>query len=289
MQKRIELSDCEAVERIRRKYGKQNNSHSFNALFVWRDILGDTLFLDEDTYSLNYTAKGENTWLFPVGSLEGKRKFIDEKLGLCDFSLCFLNREDVLFLEAQYPDVFLITHDEKDDEYLYDLKDHFELESATYYSTRKKVNRAKREHDVLLEPITKENLCHVKDIISLWKQRNPSEGELSGFGREIENITLNLLDELKYEGYLMYVDQKPYGFKLGYALSDTVFDSAIENTILSDSNMSVYMFVLICEALYQKGYTVMNLEEDAGIEGLKTYKESLKPNEMLTMYIAKKK
>lgn len=288
MLKRIEISDRALIEQLRMKYQRTNNSHSFNALFVWRDVVGDKVYLQEDVYSLNYTAKGENTWIFPCGSEAAGKKFIDANMDGKDFCLCFLNEEDIEFIKREYPGRFSICPDENNYEYMYDLAEHVELKNGDYKAVRKKLHRvAKKYSGLTVEEITRDNIGLVRKLTETWKQKNHSIGELAGFCRETELTAIDNFSGLGYEGFILRVNGEPYGFRMGYRLTGEIWDDAIENSCNSDKELGVYLFFEVCRRLQGKGYKYIDTEEDGGIEGLRNRKISLHPDFRQKLFTAR--
>lgn len=277
MLKEIELSDRELIEKIRKKYGHTHSSHAFNTLYIWRNIIGKQLYIEDDVYSLRYTAKGENSWIFPCGSDDEKYNFIISHLGQSDFRLCYMRAEDELFLLENFKDKFTILDNRDDFEYLYERKKHIDLAGKDYKIFRKKVSHVEHLHDIRIEEIDDSNLEIVVELILSWEGNEGGSGVLKTYGNEMDIEPLRLRKELGYQGILMYVDGKAYGTAIGFSLSDNEWDFAICKSAYKDKDLGYYLHRAFIETR-DGNCTYINMEDDLGLEGLRTFKTALKPD-----------
>ena len=281
MIKRIEIADKAVVEDIRRRYNHIYASHSFNMMFAWKDIVGDELYLEEDMYSLHYTAKGDNAWMFPVGDDANKESFIREHINDTGLRLCYMRDEDVCFLRKRFPDRFEYISMPDDSEYVYEVAKHVQLSGKLYKNFRHRVNAAKREHPQLrIEDISDDNISDAKQVIMEWRPRGKDRGALHLEGNEAEIIPCDMWKELDYYGIVIYLNDRPIATALGYQLSDDVCDLAIRKTIIDDCNLGYYTGWLFTIRAQERGSVYINYEDDLGITGLRQFKTELHPDYM---------
>lgn len=281
MLKKIELEDKPIIEDIRKRYGHIFASHSFNMLFVWKDIVGDELYLSNDMFSLKYTAKGKNAWMFPVGNDEEKEAFIREHLSEKNFRLCYMRNEDVQFLQKRFPGSFKYISKPEDSEYVYEVMKHIELPGKTYRNFRYRVNAAKRRYpDLRVEEINDGNIQDVKQIIMDWKPRGRDRGTLHTEGNEADIIPCDMWKELGYYGIVIYIENKPVATALGYQLNEDGCDFAIRKLCIDDRDLGYYTAWLFTLRAKEQGSIYINYEDDLDIRGLREFKQGLHPDHM---------
>lgn len=284
---RIQIAPCHAgqVEAIRQRADHRTSSHAYNTLYIWRHFVGGQLHLEAELFSLHYQAKGPNTWLFPCGDREAACRFISSHLSEPDFALCYLRAQDVQLLEERFPGCFRIDPAPGDSEYLVDRAAHLTLEGKRYEKLRGKARRAEREHTIAVEKLTQDNLADALDVIRAWGADRTARGALDLYGDEEDTEPLHHMQELGLTGILMRVDGAPFGVAAGFPLTADTYDLFLAKERCKDPALGYCLRREWMRALPDT-VTLVNLEDDLDIEGLRTMKKQMIPVQMNEMWMA---
>ncbi len=278
----IALHHGAQVEGLRKKYGHRASAHAFTSLYIWRNDMGFSLYFGEEFYGVKAEGYGENCWIFPCGDREKALPFVVELLEQ-GVTFCYMNQQDVDFMEEKLGDKFQATPAQGDDEYLYLRQEQESLAGRKFMRIRNDINRGKKEHSFTCVPLTAENLTIAKDIHTSWVN-----------GRSADSLVFRqagyeLLEHFRHfdiQGVLGYVDGVPTAVVAGYPLSETVFDLSLSNQTERISGISPWTRQQLVAALPPQ-YTTLNAEEDLGIPGLRQMKEIMRPSAMEHMFVGR--
>ncbi len=278
----IELSMLDTVDGIRKVYQHNSSSHAFASLFIWQENMKLTIRLEEDFFAVKYGLRGDNTWFFPCGNPDKIIAFIQELMATGTFTLSYTCKEDVAFLEEHFPDVFNIVPNESDFEYLYNMKEEVELKGKKFARLRNDLNRLYRNHQVHTEIIDDHNLSLAMSICAKCsaKERFSETGISDTYAK---NCLLQHYKELQGLGIITFLDDVPSAITMGFPLDDTTFDIGLSVQMDRVSGLLVYARTELMK-LVQDRYTILNAEEDLGIEGLKIMKKIMRPIGFVEMY-----
>lgn len=279
----ISLADKPAVDAIFRQHGQQRASHSFPALYMWRDYLRLSIALGDDWYIVR---AGEDGMYFPCGSMVAKYKCIWHALDI-GVSLRYLTDSDKAFLEAAFPERFDITEDVADTEYIFSVPEQADLSLPGFAAVRGRM-------DSLLaagnrweaEAIGPSNIHLLPAIVADWNRRRAGN-PLFSFGDATP--TLDMLDAyalLELCGILLKRDGKAVAFCLGTALGDDLFGLHSARFQGEDTRVMEYCLQQLCRAL-APDFARINGEEDMGIPTLRTLLHGHRPAEQIRMWRAK--
>lgn len=282
-EEKLELKHKNTIDKICNKYENFSSAHSFVSLFIWREIFGSNLCIDNEIFSLKCDTKGNNTWYFPCGNDTKKIQFINSKKAEKDFSLCYIQEKDVEFLEKHYPGEFVIEERPEDSEYIYDREAWESLEGRKYASCRNHIRRAMRDNNLSVKIITEDDLDNVYNIISVWDRVKHMEGTTGATDKHSAKTLIKNYNELSVFGIIVHVDDVPFAVVAGFPLSDNMFDMCLAKQKSTLSGLSVYAkhkFI----SLLDKKYKYINAEEDLGIEGLRIMKKQMQPIGQIKMF-----
>ncbi len=278
----IELSMLDTVDGIRKDYQHNSSSHAFASLFVWQENMKLTIRLEEDFFAVKYGLRGDNAWFFPCGNPDKIIAFIQELMATGTFTLFYTCKEDVAFLEEHFQDVFTIVPNESDFEYLYDIKEEVELKGKKFARLRNDLNRLYRNHQVHTEIIDDHNLSLAMSICAKCST-NERFSETGISDTYAKNCLLQHYKELQGLGIITFIDDVPSAITMGFPLDDTTFDIGLSVQMDRVSGLLVYARTELMK-LVQDRYTILNAEEDLGIEGLKIMKNIMRPIGFVEMY-----
>ncbi len=278
--KEIELSDKEKVEALRRKYGHETSSHAFPSLYIWKEDLGSSLYIEEDVFTVKCSGLGSNTWFFPCGAPERVFAVIEELSQVPDLNLIYMRQEDKIRLEEWFPNRFRIREVQSDGEYIYDRSEQEVLRGQKFASMRQEMNKGIRQFNYEVVPFTG------KEIPFLIAVRNQIENESRFAGtKDATRLMLEQWDALGLTGITVLMDGRPYAVTAGFPLSEDTFDLCLLKQRAYLTGLSVFAR---CE-MYKRlpaNFTKINCEEDMGIAGIRKMKELMRPISITRMYEA---
>lgn len=276
--KPIRLADKEQVNRIRLEQGHFTSSHLFSSLYLWKDVMKLEICLTEQAFMI----RQDKDYFFPCGNTEAKTDFIRQTVLPEHARLWYLREEDARFLEEHFAGQFMTEEDGAHSEYVYLLEEQVNLQGGSFAHTRKKIRHANAQYYLTYASICPSNLQEVVSITNQWKKLHESKcteakTDLIPALSAIENY-----EALGLEGLLMYEDGRAVAYVLGAAVNDEMFDIHIAKNCHPDIGVD-----LCCKHEFYRWlqcyYTYVNREEDLGIEGLRTAKQSSHPTFMIPM------
>ena len=264
------ITDKNIIDGIREKYGHRSASHSFLSLFIYGKDEGYKVTVDEDGF---YAEDKDGRFLFPVGSDEYKREFIQDHTGI---SVYMLREEDGLFVKSVKPG-FDFEDDPDRSEYVYSRAEQASLEGHKFQKVRAKLSRFYRENDVKNVPLTLDNIDDAYKILSQWTPK-AGEGDAEGAKTALDNFTA-----LSLSGMITYIDGKPVGYCCGADIGQGVYMlcSAKQISDVQGLNLSTKqeLFKTLPDSI---GY--INTESDHGSPGIRMHKNDSRPVFLNKMY-----
>ena len=274
--KAIELAHRASVDEIRQRHGHTLSSHSFVSLFLWRTEMGLSLFLDGRFFVVKCLWKGRNSYLFPCGDPGMSAGFIGAHVSEPDFKLCYMRDEDVDFLAREFPGKFLTMPDRDSAEYLYDRAEQTGMRGSRYSSLRRQVRRLEREHELDMEPLTRENIARARGLVADWRAVHPGIFGIGLDDAEVSLEALELREELGLSGVLVRVDGVDGAVLAGGFISCDTFDLCLAKTAFRLPGFDFYTKLVLYGQLPEE-CRFINREEDLGIEGLRANKLGMHP------------
>ncbi len=268
------------TDQIRAAYSHELSSHAFASLYLWRNHMGLTLYLDKLFFTVKCDVCGTNAWFFPCGEEKKKALFIERHMEETDFSLCYLRERDRTFLETHFPGKFLIREEECCAEYLYDRREYETISGGRFSNMRKQIRRLTKEHTVSVQKLGEENERLALETL---------DGNLNGSkALDVAKDALFHRKELEMSGVLIFVDGTAQSLVMGFPLTKDTVDGCIDCSNTSIHGLSYFgkrVFFLSCGEQYR----FLNAEEDLGLPGLRMMKRHMAPIRTNKIWSAKYK
>lgn len=274
------------IERVRTDCGVDLSSHAFVSLFLWQKAMGLSLLCDTDFFAVKYGNENRNKWFFPCGNLQKKYDFISEKIPDKSFSLCYMRKSDVKWLDENFPNMWSFRRDETADEYICNISDYVSLGGSKFSEIRRKIRKIDREHSIIVCRISDENLDDAMNVVGRWYETEHFKGQNGLSDDMIAKEALSQRKELGIDGVVLYADGVPVGVFAGFPLSKNTVDVLI-GKCTSDAPKGMAYYALreyLCTL--DRTFVYCNHEEDLGIEGIRQMKQSLCPCSMNEMWEA---
>lgn len=273
--------------------GKERGcGHSFANLFLWGEQSIAFLY----GYAVLFSRFGDRCmYPFPVGSGDIK-PVLDavladaEARGIpCRF--IGMRPEDVQTLETLYPGRFDCSGDRDYSDYVYDIEDLAELRGRKYHRKRNHDHRFWEAFpDCAAVPLSEENLPQVKQLAAQWyadKLRDDPDGDFDMERAALEKA-LDHYEEMGLEGLVLLNGTDVLALTLGSRLSPDTFDVHFEKAGRDVEGAYTAINRAFAQHIRDKYPEIrfLNREEDMGLEGLRSAKESYFPHHMLEKWRA---
>lgn len=266
----IQLSDKEVLERIREQYEPLLSDYTFSLLYCWQKKLGLGVYIEDDLFVI----RAENEFFFPVGEEKKVIAFINGLLKLennVKFRFCDENMKRLVALNFGEDASFQMA--EGDCDYLICNRAMKDIEGKNL-SKRRNQYRAflKKNNDIKVEYIDQNNI----DRVNLLSQNDLGEYI------EAERIGIQEYFALGLFGIIV----SSFGEDIGFSIcsqkdADTMQGHFMKN-FCRDRGATFYL-MKTCIDYFSDKYTFTNMEDDMGIEGLRSFKMSL-DSEIIASY-----
>lgn len=274
------------VEEIVRKSNQFASQYSYYNLFFLRIKYGTQICIKDDVLYIRQPNRDMNnylSYLFPIGasSIEDALKNIYEHARQSDKYPLFwgITEEMLQILNDVFPNAFHAEEVRDWADYLYD--------SSSLIKTMKRANKFERVNagKYEYEQINETNLSEVIDFQNWWLKENlAGNGDSKSLLLEHEAIieALSLRNKIPIYGSCLRIEKEIKSYCLCIAQTDSFM---ILHVLKADKSYKGLYHYMIKQGILKLERPYINLEEDIGIEGLRTFKMLLKPSQILTKYI----
>ena len=272
----VRLEDRSAIDAIRAGAGHTISAHASASLYLWQKAMKLSLCLKNDAFFVRFGLRGENAWFYPCGSGEAQVEFLRAGLETPGFSLHYVRREDMEFLQTQFPGRFRFEEARGDWEYICSRKNQEELSGKPFRNLRAKVHRARKRFDWMVTPLRADCREEAGQVIRKWKAGRTTTGD-----GEVIMAGLDFFEQLDLHGILLSDEEGPKAMAFGSVIAPGIFDLHATKTLVPriDSYLKWELYRrLPPEVLW------INQEEDLDIPGLRTNKEESVPDHMILLW-----
>lgn len=223
--------------------------------------------------------EGDFTHLIPLlradAEAHGQRLRI---LGLTD--------RNYKMIRTAYPGAFAFESDRAQADYLYSADDLRNLTGRRYQSKRNHINRFTTEYpDYRYEELTPDRFDECMRLERAW--RNAHEGHTSELCAEQQAMQRGFAhyEELGLRGGCICIGEKLVAFTYGSAVNERTFDIHFEKADTAYDGAFTVINKLFAQHLPER-FTLINREEDLGLDGLRQAKLSYHPVKIASKYKA---
>lgn len=275
------VSDAKAVE----------NDASFVNIYLLRQKYGIEIAFS-DTMLLRRYQDGfrRDTYGFPLGEgdLRHALKLLRDNAAAraLPLRLTMLTKAQCERLQLEFPDCFTFTPAENYTEYLYLRENLAEMRGSRYHGKRNHISQFWRTYpDAYIQPLIPENAEFALQITDQWlaARPDPSESSLLFERACIEEAAANL-EALGLSGLLLYADGQPIGMTMVSEISAGIYDIHYEKVIPGYPHAWPVVANEMAKCL--SGAQYLNREEDLGENGMRTSKQSYRPDILNEKFIA---
>ena len=263
--------------------GRRGCEYSFSNLFLW----GRQTAAEIGGYLVLFSHfEGRSIYTFPVG--QGDLKPVldaiiaDSRERGIPCRLTSLLPEDCRMLEQLYPGQFRCNWDRSSYDYVYAIEDLAHLKGRKYIKKRNHLHQFEAAYpDWRVEALDSNNLPAARAFVEDWLSRR--EEETFRLERIALDRAFRYFRELELEGMLLYVQERPAAVAIGSRLSPDTYDIHFEKadeTVTGAYNAINREFSAYLQEKHPE-LRFLNREDDLGIPGLRTAKESYRPVDMI--------
>jgi hypothetical protein len=177
----------------------------------------------------------------------------------------------------------------QDDEYVYRVRDLLELAGAVNFYKRKRIRRCSAIKGMSLRPLTGANVRECLAVQDAWCRGKDCAycASFGGCEREALRTMVELFDERRHRGLLLYLGEESAGYVIAERVSEEVaflyFGKAVMEGFFVFLIYHLFTDSPVCE--YFEGAEWLNLNEDMGSPGLRLFKSHLSVYELWPKYI----
>ncbi|MEG1878239.1 MAG: phosphatidylglycerol lysyltransferase domain-containing protein [Pseudoflavonifractor sp.] len=275
--------------------------YNFTNLFTWKDAYHHALARMDGFLLVRLCGGLGCSYLYPAGqgdlravilALEAEAQNKGEPLRL----VCLTGRQ-IAELEAAFPGEFEFTPDRDGFDYLYEIDHLADLKGKQLHAKRNHVNHFLGSNPGwVYEEVSSENLGDCLRMDEEWYRRNRErEGAAQAEDLGNEGLALRLairhFETLGLEGGLLRVFGEVVAFTMGDLLSSDTFDVHFEKAYSDLRGAYATINQQFSAWVRQKHPNVryLNREDDMGVAGLRTAKNSYYPDLMIEKHSAVRK
>ena len=281
--KPVRLEDKQIIERHTMPSGILNCDLAFANMYCWQAMYHSAWAVIDGFLVIRFHIGGSEKigYMQPVGEgdfagiipalredahAHGQRLRI---IGLTD--------EGREMIRNMHAGLFAFESDRALEDYVYNAEDLRNLTGRRYQPKRNHINRFTAEYpDYRYEELTPERFQECMALEREWRKVHEGHtSELCAEQRAMQRA-FDHFEELEMLGGCIYVGDKLVAFTFGSAVNDHTFDTHVEKADTDYDGAFTIINKLFAEHLPER-FTLINREEDLGIDGLRQSKLSYHP------------
>ena len=285
------LSDRPAVCEAAAYSEAAENDASFVNLYLLRKKYGIEIAFAGKTLLRRYSdGFRAGTYGFPLGEgdLHTAVRLLHTDAAGHNLPLRFsmLTKAQCELLAASFPSCFSFTHAENYTEYLYLRENLAELRGTRYHGKRNHISQFWRAYpEAYIQPLIPENAAFALEIADQWLAgRSDPEAPSLLYERSCIAEACENMETLGLSGLLLYADDRPVGMTMVSEISSGIFDIHYEKVIPDYPHAWSVVANEMAKCLTNARY--LNREEDLGENGMRTSKQSYRPDLLNEKFIA---
>ena len=278
------LDDRKLIDSFVRDSGQIGCDVSFANAYLWRKKYDIRVAFDENTYYKCYLSNGKVTGYALPMTCGDIRVAVDRVLSDARERggkplIGLLNDTNAEKLHRLYRGLITIDESRDSADYIYERVHLAELSGKKYHAKRNHISRFLRTYpNYEVSELHPGNFDDALAVAERWQEGAEDTGELSLIREAFEHF-----DELGLFGLALYVDQRPAAMCIASEINDCVCDVHFEKAVEFDG---AYAVINNEFAKRFDKYTLINREEDMGLEGLRKAKLSYHPDILYTKSFA---
>ncbi len=285
----ISLADKETYEKLKSEDSSRGCEMSFANLFLW----GNQKVAIVDNQMCFLATFSRSVYPFPVGG--GDKKIAldaiinDAKERGFPLEITAVCEREKEILQELYPDSFEFSSNIDSFDYVYNIDDLADLLGKKYHKKRNHLNNFIKNHpDYRVEPISKDNMDKVVDMVGKWYSER--EGDFD-YEKIVFNRAVKDFEKLGLVGLVLLDGEEVLAVTFASKMLEDTFDVHFEkaNAKIDGAYTAInYEFARYIRNNYPE-IKFLDREEDMGLAGLRKAKQSYYPHHQVVKYKAKLK
>lgn len=201
---------------------------------------------------------------------------------------------EIVVKHVLHPERFIIQEDESHFDYIYSLEEQAHFPGGKFKEKRKKANKFSRRYENRYELIEIDfrDINHattLKETFQQWAEaKHKPEDEVISEKKAIDRLIDNA-PSLNVLGLMIKVDGKSAGFSITELSNPVSAVYHFHKTLPKFDNLDVFLTRETAIRLRARGGLTINWEQDLGVAGLKSSKQSYKPMQLLKKFTVRLK
>ena len=281
--KPVRLEDKQIIERHTMPSGILNCDLAFANMYCWQAMYHSAWAVIDGFLVIRFHIGGGEKigYMQPVG--EGDFAGIipalreDAHAHGQRLRLIGLTDEGREMIRNMHAGLFAFESDRALEDYVYNAEDLRNLTGRRYQPKRNHINRFMSEYpDFRYENLTRDRFAECMQLEREWRRAHEGHtSELCAEQRAMQRA-FDHFEELEMLGGCIYVGDKLVAFTFGSAVNEHTFDTHVEKADTDYDGAFTIINKLFAEHLPER-FTLINREEDLGIDGLRQSKLSYHP------------
>jgi len=252
------------------------SEYNFSNLYLFRKVHNYKLQeLENGTLSIVGTSYDNHTFLMP---LFRPKKWSDLIACAKTVGAEFLFPIPENFWPEIEQEGFSVSAIDDESDYLYEAECIRACRGRHLAPHRNIVRQLFGTHDVSCVRYTPDLLSDATSIINGWADKRDLSHESADISPFLEGV--QHAQRLHIEGWLFYIDAKPVGCIFGQTLSKETYLYHFSKTASQYRGLAQHMHQRTAEDIPEQ-FTYLNWEQDLGIPGLRQFKRSFQPTQLL--------
>lgn len=197
--------------------------------------------------------------------------------------------ERLELFKAVFEDKYTFRETRDSFEYIYSAEALGTLSGKKYHSKRNHISSFKKKYNWSYEELRKENLNEALEMTEQWYNENGEKNDkFMQIERDAVKTIFDNFENIDGKGGVLKVEGKVVAVTFGSEVNNDVFDVSYEKALTKyDGAYTMINNLFVSETL--KGYSLVNREDDMGLEGLRKAKLSYRPQILLEKYLIREK
>jgi uncharacterized protein len=291
--KQFELSDRKIIEQYILNSGCNNCDFSFANLYFFRSFYRLEWAIYEEFLIMRVhlgqykvpgymQPLGTGDWIGILPKLMEEAKAAGETL-----RLFYIGCSSIKELEqSEWNNKLYLFNDRASADYIYDRETLEQLRGSKLQPKRNHVNKFEKSYEFRTEQLAKKHYEEVEIMLDDWvgEKQETATGTIA-HERQVVEEAFQHFDELGLIGLMLYANDKPAAFTFGAPINHNTFDVMVEKGETEYEGVFAAVNKYFVQSLPDQ-FTLINREEDLGLEGLRRSKLSYQPTRILDKWFA---
>ncbi len=279
--RKLTIEDKQIIDKRLENITYYGAEYQFSYLTSWVffNFNSMTISINDDVIFIGFLSKDDSRQMFlpPLTPLINVANAYEELKQYCfdsnlNFEVVQVPKEHIDLLKDSYT----ILNNKDYAEYLYSTDDLVFLKGKRFHSKKNHINTFQRLYDYDFRPYTDDDYDAVMGLFSEWEEQKSESYDIEK--QVIKNMLANR-EKFCLLPYVLIVDKKIIGLSISEITSNNTGIVHIEKALI-DYKGSYATINNLCASRVLNNTTIINRQEDMGIEGLRKAKQSYHPINM---------